>query len=342
MADDKKISQKLRLLYLDKILYEETDDMHSLTRSQINGRFADFGLEIPDRDTFAEDIKQLKAFGRDIICEKLGRENYYHIGEREFELPELKLVVDSVQSSRFLSETRSRKLIDKLEKCVSRYEAEQLNRQVYVKDRIKNENTKSFYAVDIVNEAISKGKKISFKYIDYVAERLPERNGSVSVKKGKIFRHEQKEYVVSPWNMISNNQNYYMVGFENGKGIKHFRLDRMVDAALLEEPADKEAFKGMKISDYAEKRFDMYDGEEEDVVLRFKDRLFAVLDDRFGRKIDVRPVDDEYLETTVRVCVSNQFLCWILSLGNDIQITGPEKVRNEARMMLAQRSELYK
>lgn len=342
MTDNKKLSQKLRLLYLDKILYEETDDMHSLTRSQINGRISDFGLEIPDRDTFADDIKQLKAFGRDIISEKIGRENYYHVGEREFELPELKLVVDSVQSSRFLSENRSRKLIEKLERYVSRYEAEQLNRQVYVKDRIKNENAKSYYAVDIVNEAISKGKKICFKYIDYVAERVLGENGSVSVKKVKKFRHEQKEYVVSPWNMISNNQNYYMVGFEAGKGIKHFRLDRMVDAALLEESIEKEVFKGMKISDYAEKRFDMFDGEEEDVVLQFKDKLFAVLDDRFGRKIVVRTVNEEYLETTVRVCVSNQFLCWILSLGNDIQIAGPEKIRNEAKMLLAQRSELYK
>ena len=340
--DRKKISQKLRLIYLLKILYEETDDSHSLTRSQIYKKYEKIGLDAPDRDTFADDIKQLLLLGKDIVVEKVGRDNHYHIGEHDFELPELKLIIDSVQSSRFLSESKSQKLIDRLEKYTSIFEAEKLNRQVYVKDRIKTDNNKSYYAVDVINEAINKDCKISFRYFEYIVKRVYDENGNVNILKDKVCRHDKKTYIVNPWTLISNNQNYYLVGHEEGVGIKHFRVDRMTEVSLVDEPVVKDAFTNMKISDYAEKRFEMFDGEEKDVVLKFKDNMYAILDDRFGRKLDVEIIDDEYLKTMVRVCVSDHFVCWILSLGDDIEISEPQDVRDEVKKLLEHRMERYK
>ncbi len=337
-----KISQKLRLIYLLKILHEETDDNHSLTRNQISEKFDKIGLDIPDRDTFADDIKQLIAFGNDIVIEKVGRDNHYHIGGHDFELPELKLIIDSVQSSRFLSESKSQKLIDRLEKYTSIFEAEKLNRQVYVKDRIKTDNNKSYYAIDVINEAINKDCKISFRYFEYIVKRMSDENGKITIIKDKIYRHDKKMYIVNPWTLISNNQNYYLVGYEDGEGIKHFRVDRMTDVSLIDEPVVKDVFAGMKIADYAEKRFEMFDGDEKDVVLKFKDKMYAILDDRFGRKLDVEVIDDEYLKTSVRVCVSDHFVCWILSLGDDIEISGPLDVRDGVKKLLEHRLELYK
>ncbi len=167
-------------------------------------------------------------------------------------------------------------------------------------------------------------------------------DGNVNILKDKVCRHDKKTYIVNPWTLISNNQNYYLVGYEEGVGIKHFRVDRMTAVSLVDEPVVKDAFTNMKISDYAEKRFEMFDGDEKDVVLKFKDKMYAILDDRFGRKLDVEVIDDEYLKTSVRVCASDHFVCWILSLGDDIEISGPPDVRDGVKKLLEHRLELYK
>lgn len=333
--------QKLRLMYLAKILYEETDDGHYLTRKQICNRLSEYGFEVPNRETFADDIKWLSIFGIDVVSDKIGKDNHYHITTRNFELAELKTIVDSIQSSRFLTESKSGKLIKKMEAYASRYEAELLNRQVYVSGRIKSSNSAIFYNVDVVYSAINRSRKISFLYFDILARRIRNSDGGVELKTEKVYRHDRKVYVVSPWTLISNNQNYYMVGCEDDGEIKHFRMDRVADAHMVDEPSDTRPFKGMSVPDYAEKCFDMYDGYEERVTLRIEDPMYPIIADRFGRNKTVVAVDDEHLDVTVAVRVSNQFLCWILSLGDKVKIISPDRVVGDMRKLLAGRSRMY-
>ena len=354
---EKKASnpQKLRLLYLAKILLEETDDGHSLTHAEIEAKLSELGFKEADRGTFSDDILQLTNFGIDsirktedrgltgfeIIKEKEGREYRYHIGSRTFELSELKTLVDSVQSSRFISEKKSQDLIEKLKSLISKYDAENLNRQVYVKGRIKSDNSMNFRNVDEINKAIIEKKKISFRYFDNIARRVENARGETDIKIDKKYRHEKKVYVVSPWNLISNNQNYYLVGTEDGQLVKHYRIDRMTDVKVEEVPAELTVFKGLKIADYAEKRFDMFDGPEKRVVLKIIDSMYPIIADKFGKEIDVDIYDGTHLYVEANVCVSDQFLAWILSLGNGVQIEGPEEAVQKMKDMLSERADLY-
>lgn len=349
--------QKLRLLYLAKILLEETDDEHSLTHAELDAKLTQLGFKETDRGTFTDDILQLTNFGTvkyepdnkedkrdsgfEIIREKEGREYRYHIGARTFELPELKIIVDIIQSSRFISEKKSQELIEKLKSLVSKYEAEALNQQVYVKGRIKSDNYMNFRNTDLINKAINEKKIISFMYFDNIAKRTINKNGGVEIKIEKIYRHNKKIYEVSPWSLISNNQNYYMIGTEDNVLIKHYRVDRMTGVKLTDEHAKLKLFKGTKISDYAEKRFDMFDGQEERVVLKIEDSMYPIIADKFGKSIDVEVYDDTHFLVKATVCISDQFLAWILSLGNGIRIEGPDSAVKRVKNMLNERANLY-
>lgn len=351
-----KMPQKLRLLYIMKILLEETDDEHSLSHVEIEERLKQFGFREADRGTFADDIDQLirfsgngenvKSKGKtnttdfEIIAEKEGREYRYHVGTRTFETAEIKTIIDSVQSSRFISETKSKELIEKLKTLLSRHDAESINRQVYVAERIKSDNRTNFINVDIINKAIYRKQQISFLYYDNTVKRVKE-NGKVIIKKEKVYRHKGKIYKVNPWNLISHNQNYYLVGCEEDGIIKHYRVDRMAEVKTVEEKVNGSHFKNLKISDYADKRFNMFDGREEKVELQIKDDMYSVIADRFGKNADFSIKDEEHLMVTVDVCVSNQFLAWILSLGDGVRITGPENVVEEMRKLIGDGSKTY-
>ncbi len=336
-----KSSHKLRLLYIVRILLEHTDDEHSLSRNQITAYLSEFGIGAPDRDTFADDIKQLELFGLDIIKEKKGLELYYHIGVRLFETAELKIIVDTVQSSRFLTEKKSRKLINKLEKLTSRYDAEELDRQVYVNGRIKSDNNNIFYNVDRINDAINRKKQISFRYFELKVARKSDEEGIPSLELKKEYRHLEKKYHVSPWTLISNNQNYYMVGCDETGDIKHYRVDRMDKIDILEECSETGSLSSFNVAEYAQKHFEMFNGEERKVTLNFNKDIAFIICDRFGSDINLRVVGDDRLEADVTVCISNQFLAWILSLGNDIYIAGPEDVVEQMKLLLRDRSRLY-
>lgn len=339
---NKQTSQKLRLMTISKILYDETDEDHFLSHSEINKILFEKGFEVPNRETFADDIKQLISWGVDILVEKAGRENRYRIGSRDFELSDLKLIVDSIQSSRFLTEKKSRELIKKVAKNTSRFEAQKLDRQIYVKGRIKSENKQNSYSVDTIYRAIDEDKKIVFRYYEVLIRRVIGENEEVKIKTEKKYRHDNMVYFVSPKALISNNQSYYLVGCDQNNQIKHFRVDRMADISLTDEARNNDCFKGINIAEYAELRFDMFDGYESDVVFYVKDDLYMILEDRFGKKIKTRTADENHLYIEVRVMISNQFLSWILSLGNDIKIVGPEIVVEDMKKLLEERTELYK
>lgn len=313
----KRQNQKLRILYLLKIFMEETDDAHGLSRQELLSRLNAWDIHA-DRKTLYADLEDLRVFGIDIVTVSNGNEWTYHIGERNFELPELKLLVDSVQSARFITEKKSQALIKKLEELVSRHQAKQLHRQVVTSGRIKTMNESIYYNVDKLHTAINADVCIRFQYFQW------------SVKKEMIPRHDGAWYSVSPWSLIWDNENYYMIGYDMlSRQIRHYRIDKMLHIRSTDEKrGGKSLFESLDIGCYSRKMFGMFAGEEARVSLEAENHMAGVLIDRFGRNIRMIPKENGRFSAYVDVTVSPQFLGWIFSLGTDIRIAGPDSVMN--------------
>ena len=219
----KSANQKLKQLYLLKILSECTDETHAMTTKQLIDKLAEYQVTA-ERKSIYSDIEALNQMGYDILNGK-SKEHYgYYMASRDFELPELKLLVDAVQSSRFITEKKSRELIAKLEKLCSKYDAGKLQRQVYVTDRLKAENEGIYYAVDGIHEAIQRDRQISFRYYEWDADKTMR------------FKRDGKRYVVSPYLLVWNDANYYLVAFEKESSmIRHYRVDKMNDLRVEKE-----------------------------------------------------------------------------------------------------------
>lgn len=241
--------------------------------------------------------------------------------DRPFELPELKLLVDAIQSSKFITEKKTNALIRKLEKLVSRYEAVSLQRQVYVSGRIKTMNESIYYTVDAIHNAISENKKIRFQYYQW------------NTKKEMELRRNGAYYHISPWGLSWDDENYYLVGYDSEAGqIRHYRVDKMLHYQMTEEAREgKEHFQKLDMADYAKKSFGMFGGKEQDVKLLVENSLAGVIIDRFGKSVMMIPADDEHFTVNVTVLVSSQFLGWIFSLGEKVKILGPDEVVEEMR-----------
>ena len=323
-------NQKLKMLYLLKIFSEETDDLHALTMPQIIEKLADYGVNA-DRKTLYEDFRLLREFGEDIIAEKEGRSYYYHLGSRDFELPELKLLVDSVQSSKFITDRKSNQLIRKLESLVSKYEGSRLHRQVLIAGRIKTMNESIYYNVDKLHEAIGSNRQIRFKYFDY------------DLNKEMVPRYDGRWYKFSPWALMWDDERYYLVGYDSKYGmIIHYRVDKMTEIGIVDEPREgQEAFGKFNIAHYTNTLFGMYVGEETKVTLEAENSMINVLIDRFGKDIIIAPVDDGHFRTTVTVAVSRQFLGWIMSLDGDVRIVAPAGVVDTMKEAIRQLQEQY-
>ena len=308
-------NQKYRILYLLKIFHEKTDDNHFLSSKQLIFELSTYGINI-ERKTLYSDIHLLNDYGIDIVMDNAGRDRLYHIGEREFELPELKLLVDSVQSSKFITEKKSQALIKKLENLTSKYEGRQLERQVYVSGRIKAENENIYYNVDAIHEAISKNVKIIFQYFQW------------SVDKEKVLRHDGKVYKVSPWALTWDDEKYYLVGYdEEIDEIRHYRFDKMLNIELDEKKRiGQEKFEAFDLATYTNRLFGMFDGEEKIVKLKVNNNFAGIIIDRFGTDIDIKKNYTDWFEVEVLVVVSDQFLSWIISLGDQVVIMEPEDV----------------
>ena len=307
--------QKLKMLYLMKIFYEETDDSNFLTLKEIIRKLEEYGV-MADRKTLYVDFNELRSFGVDIIMEKIGRNSYYHIGSRNFELPELKLLVDAVQSAKGLTDKKSGELIKKLEGMVSKYEAKQLNRQVFIAGRVKTMNESVYYNIDAIHDAISTDRQIKFKYFKW------------DLQKKMKLRKEGDWFQVSPWVLIWDNEYYYLIAYdaENNK-IKHYRVDKMLKISIVDEKREgKEQYKKFDMTRYTKSLFGMYGGEETKVTLEADNTMVSVIIDRFGKDIIINSVDQDHFRTTVNVSVSSQFLGWIMALGEKIKIVGPDEV----------------
>lgn len=328
----KSANQKLKLLYLLKILTERSDEEHCMGTQALIDALDEYGIKA-ERKSIYDDIAQLNDFGYDIVLMKSKAGGGYYLASREFELAELKLLVETVQASRFLTLKKSRDLIAKIEKLASKAEAGQLQRQVYVANRIKTANESIYYIVDDIHRAIQNNEQVSFQYLEWNLEKE-----LVPRKDGKIYR-------VSPWALTCKDENYYLIAHDSeNDAIKHFRVDKMGHIQVLTGVAREGAglFERFDIAAYANKTFGMYGGREEVVTLEFENRFVGVVLDRFGKELSVRKRDAKHFSVRVQVALSGQFYGWLTGLGAGAKITAPAEVVKEYRTYLQDVIEQYK
>ncbi len=313
--------QKLKLLYLKKILEEQTDADHPMSMAQLLVALEKHGIRA-ERKSIYDDIAALRDFGVDI--EKTAdRTAGYYVASRTFELPELKLLVDAVQSSKFITHKKSTELIRKLEGFTSTHEARRLSRQVYVKSRVKTMNESIYYTVDFLHEAMLANKQITFLYFEW------------NMHGERVLRHGGKRYAVSPWALTWDDENYYLLAYESESGIvKHFRVDKILSVQLTDTPREGASlFSDFDTGTFSRKVFGMFGGEEMLVVLRCHHTLAGVILDRFGTDTRLNPCGESFT-VTVKVIISPQFLSWAAGFGDRMYIESPDAVRERLRALV--------
>ena len=308
----KSANQKLKLLYIARLLMRESDENHLISTAQIIEELSHYGISA-ERKSIYDDIEALIYFGLDIIQVK-GRQGGYYLGERDFELPELKLLVDSVQSSKFITQDKTYDLIKKIENLASVYDGQLLQRQVYIQNRVKSMNESVYYAVDAISDAITQNNQITFKYFEF------------NIQKERVYKHNGQLYKVSPFALVWDNENYYMLAWDSTvEKIKHYRVDKMYGVSMTAEKREgAEAFEKTDMSAYTKSVFGMFGGKEEKVRLRFANRLAGVVIDRFGRDTMIMKDGDEHFTVSVNVVISEPFLAWVFGFGEDADILSPE------------------
>jgi predicted DNA-binding transcriptional regulator YafY len=325
----KSSNQKLKLLYLLKMLNEKTDEDNTMTINDMIDELNRYGITA-ERKSIYDDLEALRHYGLDIATRKTKTTDYYVAG-RLFELPELKLLVDAVQCSKFVTHKKSNELIKKIESLASKKQAQSLQRQVFVSNRVKTINEGIYYNVDSLHLAIAQNKKVTFKYFDY------------DIKKEKVFRKNGDKYTVSPYGLSWDDENYYLITFSTKyNGFTHYRVDRMNDIELIEEDRDplpdKEHF---DIAEYTKKVFNMFNGEEVMVNLQLDNSLVNAVVDRFGKDIQIGKVDEDNFYIWIKVAVSSTFFAWITQFGNKVKILSPESLKEQYKTHLSEILDLY-
>ena len=327
----KESNQRLKILYLLKILLENTDEEHHLTMSEIIEKLSGYGIKAERKSVYAN-IEDLNLFGYDIICEK-GKNFGYYIASRDFEPPELKLLVDSVQSSRFITEKKSNQLIKKLEGLTSKFYANELQRQVYTSDMTKNLNEKIYYTVDKLHDAIIKGNKISFKYYEY------------NISKEKVLKNDGNPYVVSPYSLTFSDGNYYLIShYAKYEGLTNFRVDKMTDIEILSEKSEDIKLvtdENFNIGDYSKKVINMFSGKTTDVRLVCDNSIINPVIDRFGENAFIRKNDENTFLANVKINISPTFFAWVFTFGDKIKITEPQDVTDKFKNILEEVRRVY-
>ena len=325
----KKPNQKLKILYLMKILLEKTDEKHLLTSQQIIEELSLYGINA-ERKSIYDDIEALRTFGIDIEMVK-GKPTGYHILSRTFQLPELKLLVDGVQSCKFITYKKSMELIKKLESFASTYESQQLRRQIYVSNRIKCMNESIYYNVDKLHNAITANQQISFKYFQYTPDK------ECQFKKGGL------PYQVSPFALTFDNENYYLVAFDAENDIiKHYRVDKMTELNLCaEERLGQDRFRAFDMAIYERKLFSMFNGQEYQLKISFANYLAGVVIDRFGKEVKIAHKDEDKFTAVVQVMLSPKFYGWLFAMGQDAKILEPPAVIADMKRHLQELIDIY-
>lgn len=322
-------SQKMKLLYILKMLTEKTDEESPMTVSDIISELNLYGISA-ERKSIYDDLEALSHFGIDIITRRSHTTEYF-IGKRTFEIAELKLLVDAVQCSKFITHKKSNELIKKLEGLASYRQAQTLQRQVYVSNRVKTVNESIYYNVDCLHTAISMNKKVKYKYFDF------------SITKDKVFRKNGESYLVSPYGLSWDDENYYMVAYSSKyTDFIHYRVDRMTGIEITDEDRDPLPKNGsFDIAEYTNKLFSMFGGSEVRVLLQFEKDLINSVMDRFGQDITIEKKGDSHFQVRVSVVVSAQFYSWIMQFGSKVRIISPDDVVAEYLLKMQEIQQLY-
>ena len=311
-------NQKLKLYRLYYYLLRKTDENHSVTMQQIRDELEKYDITA-DRKSLYNDIEETKILGIKVEGRQIGRNYFYKVVEKHFELAELKLLVDAIQSAKFISEKKSRVLIKKLEEFASEYEEQELQRQVVMSGRVKTMNESIYYNVDEIHRAIGKNHRITFKYWKW------------NLNKEMELKKDGNLYDVSPWALCWDDENYYLIAFdEKDQKIKHYRVDKMKNITMIDDMRNgREHFEHFDVAEYMKRSFGMFGGDAELVKLRVKNELVGIIIDRFGKDVSLFPDDKEHFFVHVKVNVSNQFFAWVFGLGAGIEIMGPGNVREQ-------------
>jgi len=322
-------NQKLKPLYLARILLEKTDEDNLMTSQDIISALAAYDVPA-DRKSIYTDIEALQQYGLDVELRR-GKKGGYYVASRDFELPELKLLVDAVQSSRLITGRKSSTLIKKLSKLTSEAQAKQLNRQVHISGRAKNLNETVYYAVDCIHAAINASKKISFNYFSY------------NTSKKRIYHRDDRKYVRTPVAMCWNDDNYYLVTYNPQFEIPFatYRVDRMTDVEMLDEKADKYDKSEFNITDYVKQNFGMFTGETVTAKIAFDESLVSVVLDQFGADTHLIKTGENKFIINASVSASPVFLGWIFQFGDKAEILEPESLREAMRNMIKKGSDTY-
>ncbi len=325
----KSPNQKLKLLYLMRYLLTKSDEAHPVTTADMIEELACYDIAA-ERKSIYDDIEALRLFGLDVVQVK-ARSTGYYIGSRDFELPELKLLVDSVQSSKFITHKKTLSLIKKIESLASVYDAQLLQRQVFVRNRVKSMNESVYYNVDEISGAIAADRVIRFKYFEY------------AVSKERRFRKNGAFYEVSPFALMWDDENYYMLAWDAAAGMmKHYRVDKMTEISAADMPRQgTAAFEKTDMSAYSKMVFGMFTGAVQTVRLKFANHLAGAVIDRFGKEVSLVACDTEHFTVSVQAAVSPPFYAWVFSFGTDAELLSPEPVRAEMKAMASRVANIY-
>lgn len=306
-------NQKLKLMYLERILRERTDERHGLTLTELSSALREYGISA-ERKSLYDDLENLRLCGLNIQVARTTHVRYY-LADREFDLAELRILSDAVQSAKFLTPKKSRELIRKIENLGSRYEAAEIQRQVYEANRLKTENEEIYRNIHALHQAIADNVQVEFRYFEW------------NVLKQRVLRRNGEAYVISPWALSWNDEYYYLIAFDSEAGcIKHFRTDKMLKVRLLEEKREGErAFRDFDMALYSKRTFGMYGGDAVYVQIQADASLAGVVFDRFGTDVPVRSEGDTFI-FSVKVTVSPTFFSWVLGFGGKMKILSPSEV----------------
>ncbi|MBR3473715.1 MAG: WYL domain-containing protein [Oscillospiraceae bacterium] len=322
-------NQKLKLLVLLRFLQRQSDEQHPVTMQQMIEELARWDISA-ERKSLYDDLEALRSFGADVVAQR-GRAPGYYLGNRDFELPELKLLVDSIQSSKFITQRKTLALIHKLESLCSVHDAQLLERQVYVRGRVKSMNESVYYNVDAISDAITRNRMLRFRYFEF------------TVSKERRYRREGGFYQLSPYALLWDDENYYMLAWDGPEArFKHFRVDKMTQISAMEQAREGgEAFRALDMSAYSQHVFGMFAGVPQPVKLRFRNHLAGAVIDRFGKDVMLVPEGEERFTVTAEVAVSPQFFAWVFGFGEEAEILSPPEVREEAGRQAERIAGLY-
>ncbi len=325
----KSANQKLKLLYLWQFLLEKTDEEHTVTVIEMIDHLAAQDIKA-ERKSIYDDLEALERFGVDIVKVK-GKTTGYYVGVREFELAELKLLVDSVQSSKFITQKKTLSLIKKIEGLTSSHNAKLLQRQVYVRGRVKSMNESVYYNVDKISAAITADRSIRFHYFKY------------TVSKEEQLGREGAFYIVSPFALLWDDENYYLLCYDEVKNeIRHYRVDKMRDIDPLDRVRQgKELFEKEDLSSYGQKVFGMFSGQEQLVKLRFREDLVGTVIDRFGKDVMIIADGKGFFTVTLSLVISPQFFGWLFGFAADVEVLSPESLRCEVKELAQKVAAMY-